>query len=388
MTIIDRRKGNKNKSGANRKRFLDRCKRNLRKAVANIANKRNIKDIVNDGEVTVDADDLEEYSFNHDPRTGKKDIVLPGNTTHSKGDKLPKPQSGDGQGGGGSSDGDGIDEFSFALSKEEFLDIYFHDMQLPNFIKENLKDAIKFVRQRAGYTKEGIPARLNIKKTFEMAMARKIATKSQGKKPRYLDDIDIRYNYFTRRPKPVRKAVMFCLMDVSISMGEFEKTLSKKFFLLLYLFLHKEYELVDIIFIRHTQDANEVDEQTFFYSEETGGTIVSSALKLTAEIMEERYDSSEVNFYVAQSSDGDNWEGDSDVCADILENTILPKVQYYAYIQTEDFQRIMLKKQWKIPDLYNRYKEIQERHKNFAVKRLNKSADVYPVLRDLFEKGE
>ena len=134
-------------------------------------------------------------------------------------------------------------------------------------------------------------------------MARRIATQSK----RYLDDIDLRYKHFTKKPFPVKQAVMICLMDVSGSMGEFEKNMAKKFYILLYLFLNKVYKNVEVIFISHTTSAAEVTEHEFFYSQENGGTIVSTGLQLAKNIIDERIDTSATNVYIAQASDGDNW---------------------------------------------------------------------------------
>ena len=134
----------------------------------------------------------------------------------------------------------------------------------------------------------------------------------------------MRYNRFARVAVPRAKAVMFCLMDVSASMGEREKDLAKRFFILLHLFLKRKYERVDIVFIRHTHEASEVDEQEFFYGRETGGTVVSSALKKMIEIREKRYPAADWNIYCAQASDGDNSGSDTGDCVELLTQTILP----------------------------------------------------------------
>ena len=104
---------------------------------------------------------------------------------------------------------------------------------------------------------------------------------------------------------------MFCLMDVSGSMDEERKDIAKRFFILLYLFLTRNYERIEVVFIRHHTIAKEVDEDEFFHSRESGGTVVSSALKLMQEIIRERYPLTEWNIYAAQASDGDNWDDDS-----------------------------------------------------------------------------
>src|SRR5690606_17167022 len=103
----------------------------------------------------------------------------------------------------------------------------------------------------------------------------------------WLDDFDLKYNLHVKDPAPSSKAVMFCLMDVSGSMNQATKDMAKRFFILLYLFLKRNYEHTEVVFIRHHTSAKEVDEEEFFYSRETGGTIVSSALKLMKQILDE-----------------------------------------------------------------------------------------------------
>ena len=105
--------------------------------------------------------------------------------------------------------------------------------------------------------------------------------------------------------------------------------------MLLYLFLTRTYERIDVVFIRHHTVAKEVDEEDFFSSRETGGTVVSSALDLMREIILDRYPTANWNIYAAQASDGDNWEDDSPRCRDLLIHGILPLVQYFAYVEIE-----------------------------------------------------
>jgi len=98
----------------------------------------------------------------------------------------------------------------------------------------------------------------------------------------YIDDIDLRFRNVKKETVPNTSATMICIMDNSGSMGEREKTLSRKFFFLLYLFLNKKYKKIDLIFVHHTTEAREVTEEEFFNMRESGGTVVSSALDLTA----------------------------------------------------------------------------------------------------------
>lgn len=379
MTIVDRRKTNKNKSVGNRQKFIKRYKSRIKRSVDKIASDKGITDILKERKITIDQDEIEEPNFNFDMSTGERDVIFTGNKTLQKGDKIRRPSQSDEEGTEGSDTGEGFDEFTFTLTKEEFLDLYFSDMKLPDFIKESMKGTTKWKMKRSGYSKEGIPPRLDLVKTLKQAMARRMATGSK----RYLDDIDLRYKHFTKHPFPVKQATMILLMDVSGSMGEFEKTLAKKFFLLLYLFLNKVYKHVDVIFISHTQEAAEVTEHEFFYGTQTGGTIVSSGLQMAKDIIDSRINLNETNVYISQASDGDNWPGDDKISTSLMED-LLSKVQYFTYIQTEEKRRLAQKQEYGIKDLMTLYAELSTQHRNLKAKHVCEESEVYPVLRSLF----
>ena len=199
----------------------------------------------------------------------------------------------------------------------------------------------------------------------------------------FLDPIDVRYSRFSPVLVPRAKAVMFCLMDVSASMGEREKELAKRFFILLHLFLKRKYERVDIVFIRHTDEAAEVNEQEFFYGRETGGTVVSSALKEMIAIREARFPIGDWNVYCAQASDGDNSGSDSRECVALLSQAILPLAQYYAYIEIAD-EGSSLDESHK--ELWRSYAQLKEAEQGFAMARVADRSDIYPVFRKLFAR--
>jgi len=378
--IIDKRKTGKNKSVGNRQKFIKRYKSRIKYSIDSISSDKGITDILKDRKIVIDQDEIEEPNFNFDMTKGERDVIFTGNKTLHKGDKIYRPPPSDEEGTGGSDTGEGLDEFSFTLTKEEFLELYFSDMKLPDFIKESMKGTAKWKMKRTGYSKEGIPPRLDLVKTLKQAMARRIATKST----RYLDDIDLRYKHFTKKPFPVKQATMILLMDVSGSMGEFEKSLAKKFFLLLYLFLNKVYKDVEVIFISHTQNAQEVTEKEFFYGTETGGTVVSAGLQMAKEIIDSRINLNEMNVYISQASDGDNWPGDDGLTTSLMED-LLSKVQYFAYIQTEEITRKKLKKKHGVTDLMTLYEELETTHRNLKASHVCDESEVYPVLRSLFE---
>jgi uncharacterized sporulation protein YeaH/YhbH (DUF444 family) len=205
----------------------------------------------------------------------------------------------------------------------------------------------------------------------------------KSKRIPYIDPLDVRYRRFENTPKPVVKAVMFCLMDVSGSMSEHMKDLAKRFYLLLYLFLSQRYEKVEIVFIRHTEKAEEVDEETFFYSPATGGTLVSSALAVMRSIVAARFDPTEWNIYAAQASDGDNSYSDGALTGQLLQQEILPVCQYFAYIEVgeEDGDSSMSRS-----PLWTLYQEIRSAALPLAIRKVCRRNEIFPVFHDLFQK--
>ena len=413
--IIDRRPNGKHKGAVNRRRFLRRYRKHIKEAVSDAVNKRGITDIDRGDEISIPRKDVSEPQFRHGSG-GRQRQVLPGNKEFITGDKIARPAGGSGIGGQASNTGEGMDEFAFELTQQEFLDFMFEDLELPNLVKKQLKDTEAYKLVRGGYASKGIPARLNVVRSLRGAHARRIAlggairrnikeleeeletigeqaeTEDRVKEIKieldrldrrlnhipFLDEFDLRYNILIQQPLPTSSAVMFCLMDVSGSMTQDIKDLAKRFFILLHLFLKRNYQKIDIVFIRHHTVASEVDEEEFFYSRETGGTVVSSALQLMEKIVKERYPMSDWNIYAAQASDGENWADDSPQCRDLLANSILPNVQYYAYIEISSGED---------QALWHAYEEIVEKYADsFAMRKVKDAADIFPVFHDLFEK--
>ncbi len=414
--FVDRRLSGKNRSAVNRQRFLRRYKQQIRRAVAEAVSGRKVADLERGEKISIPSKDLNEPVFHHGPG-GRRTIVHPGNKEFVTGDRIDRPEGGAGQGGrGGSPEGEGMDEFVFELTKEEFMNYFFEDLALPDLVKKQLTATPEVKKVRAGFVSQGNPANLHVVRSMKQAIGRRLAM-AAGPRERlaeveaalaeleargegasaeaeqlreeieslkakvaavpFLDTWDLRYAHRTDQPQPTSQAVMFCVMDVSGSMDEERKDIAKRFFMLLYLFLTKSYEKIDLVFIRHHTVAKEVDEDDFFTSRETGGTVVSSALELMSEIIRTRYPSAAWNIYVAQASDGDNWEDDSPRCRELLVNDILPLVQYYAYveIQAEHPQ-----------SLWHQYEYVKSVNRNFAMQRILGLEDIYPVFRELFRK--
>jgi uncharacterized sporulation protein YeaH/YhbH (DUF444 family) len=416
--IIDRRLAGKNKSIGNRERFLRRHKEQIREAVKRAVDGRSIRDMQQGEDIRIPKRDISEPVFGHGPG-GKREMVHPGNKEYVRGDRIERPKGGAGGGGGGkaSDSGEGDDDFVFHLSKEEFMQVFFDDLALPNLTRTTLAETPEFKTHRAGFSSDGNPSNLHVVRSMRGAIGRRIAIGAESRRelhrleehlaaikrhpepnvhtreiPQlerdiealrarlaripYLDPIDLRYRSRVRVPVPTSKAVMFCLMDVSGSMDEARKDLSKRFFILLYLFLTRHYEKIDLVFIRHHTQAAEVDEQNFFHATETGGTVVSSALVLMEEIARTRYPTSEWNIYGAQASDGDNWHHDSGRCRELLADKILPLCRYFAYVQVAEEEQ----------NLWDEYAQLAAETKAFAMRKVTEASQIYPVFRELFKK--
>lgn len=418
--LIDRRLQGKNKSAPNRERFLRRYKSQIKDAVARSIKGRSITDIENGENISIPVKDINEPHFGH-AQGGVWEGVQPGNREYVKGDQIERPQGGggSGKGKGGNSDDPSEDDFVFQLTREEFMNYFFEDLELPNLVKTQLTSTTDFKSHRAGYKTSGSASSLHVLRSLRGALGRRIAVGGRSARRLkeaeqellalldrgnpiddptvkalkeeihhlrirlqaipFIDPFDLRYSNRVLIPKPTSQAVMFCLLDVSGSMDEQKKDTAKRFFILLYLFLTRAYEKIEVVFIRHHTAASEVDEHEFFHSRESGGTIVSSALNLTAETIQQRYASSDWNVYVAQASDGDNWDNDSSNCRQILINTIMPLVQYYAYVEITDGEP---------QNLWMEYERVREQCSNFAMQKIESPADIYPVFRELFKKQE
>jgi uncharacterized sporulation protein YeaH/YhbH (DUF444 family) len=417
MHIVDRRLNPGSKSLENRQRFLRRAKALIQRAVRQTSEGREIRDVLQGGEVSISLDGLDEPRFQR-AGGGIRDLVLPGNKKFVEGDILPRPE----EGGGGkprqAGEGDSEDAFRFVLTREEFLDLFLDDLELPDLAKRKLAEVEYEGVRRAGYAVSGSPANIAIGRTMRRAIARRVALrrprpetiaqleaeladcdderrvaleaevealKGRMRRIPYIDPIDIRYRRFESEPKPIAQAVMFCLMDVSGSMSEHMKDLAKRFYMLLYVFLTRRYRYVEIVFIRHTDRAEEVDEETFFRSPASGGTMVSSALEAMHQIVRARYRPADWNIYAAQASDGDNSYSDGDVTGRLLADAILPVTRYFAYLEVGESSGSDT-----MPDspLWTLYQRLRQGGAALSMRKVSNRGEIFPVFHELFQRRD
>lgn len=420
MDIIDRRPNPHGKNLENRQRVLQRARSVIARRTREALEKGTIKEVGKDQTVTIPADTLHEPSFHTVFSGGKRHVVLSGNKEFSVGDRIGKPRGGQGGGGSGAGQGggEGEDGFRFVLTRDEFLDLFFEDLELPDLVKNQIVATETMAPTRAGLSTDGSPSQIDMGRTMRQSMARRIglrrpklpavreleaeieALERTGDDPDrlrmlqfeheqimrrlarvpWIDPVDLRYRRYTQTPKPSARAVMFCLMDVSGSMSEQMKDLAKRFFLLLHVFLERRYKKVDLVFIRHTETAEEVDEQTFFTDPRTGGTVVSSALAEFHRIQTLRYPADSWNIYAAQASDGDNSSSDTSQAVNMLETDILPVVQHFAYIEVA----MSIAQIRGETDLWRGYYPLSQRDAKLAMRRVSEAKEIFPVFRELF----
>ena len=427
MHIVDRRLNPGGKSLVNRQRFLRRAKAYVQQAVRDSLKDRSIKDLDKEGQISIRRDAIHEPTLHRAAQGGNRERVFPGNHDYMEGDRIKRPDGGQGA-GSQAGQGEGNDDFQFALSREEFLDLFLDDLELPDLAKRRLIGGAVDGIRRAGYSTVGTPSNLSVPRTMQKAMSRRLALRRpSGAEQRrieeeiaelesrslplpddavrleklreelahvirrrnliaYIDPVDLRYRRFETVPRPVAQAVMFCLMDVSGSMTEHMKDLAKRFFALLHLFLSRCYEHVELVFIHHTDRAAEVDEQTFFYSTVTGGTLVSSALEKLQEVIRERYRPDDWNIYVAQASDGDTMQSDNGRVIALMQDDILPLCQYVAYLEVGREEFADVETVGTQTGLWQAYAPLSEANRNFVMRKVHHRREIYPVFRELFQR--
>jgi hypothetical protein len=418
MRIVDRRSDPPGRGAVNRERFVRRFKDEIKRAADEEFSKRSITDVGRGGRITIPGRGLREPFLHHDDDTGSRDFVLPGNREYLPGDEIARPPGGRGHGGPEGDEpgeGEGRDSFAFVLSRDEFLALFFDDLELPNLERTRFGEVTMERTRRAGYSRDGVPGNLSAPMTVRMSIARRIALRGglaeqieelekaadaadplaraellreidRLRRRRaglpFIEDVDRRYRARAPMPSPATRAVMLCLMDVSGSMDERKKDLAKRFFTLLYLFLERKYGRVDIVFIRHTETAEEVDEETFFHDRLSGGTLVLPALELAHKVIQARYMADDWNIYLAQASDGDCGSDDGVRSAAFVRDVLLPMARYFAYVDIPNAHGLFNRPS----DLWQAYEAIAD--PAFARRQVHGRGDIWPVFRELFARRE
>lgn len=424
-TIIVDKRAQRGGSSPSRQRLLRRIDQQIKNAIPDIIEKGTLDQLTNDDQkIFVPIDNLAEPHFSYDTELGRRFRFMTGNDKFMPGDKIPRPQGGQ-KGDSNKKDASDSpekdeDKFGIVLSRDEFLQYFYQDLELPMMEDKKTTESIDHYRWvHSGTANYGPPPRINVIGSLSRSLGRRIALKSvytrkieklqallideddettvttieeelkrlerRRRTVPFLEEVDLRFNLFKKEPIPINNAVMFCLMDVSGSMSKEEKDIAKRFYFFLYLMLTLNYDNVHVVWIRHTTDAQRVSEEEFFNSRETGGTVVSSSLHLANkirlhgdELSPGGYPTAAWNIYFAQASDGDNMYNDMDVCVNLLNSHIMPVTNYYAYTQIRSPGE---------QNLWKHYLEVHAKYpKRFQMRHINSKKEIWGVFQDLFKK--
>lgn len=385
--FVDRRKTGRGKSLNNRNKLLNRIKESIRQSKPEDIDSGGVKAsgsgagkaFVNPVKIARDA--LHEPSYHYDPKSGEREIVVIGNDHFERGDEFPL--FGDSEGSGGSGEGgpgeDTEDDFIVNISRDEFFDVFFEDCELPDLLETQEKNLPEAVWKPAGYQKEGNAAQLSVIRSYRNSLGRRRALTADSRRElealeeelgeleetlignplnsiantRYqevvalieelkrkinivpfFEKLDLRYHKSERVQVKSADAVFVMIMDISGSMDEEKKRMARKFFSLQYAFIKRKYPNTDLVFIAHTDTAEEMSEEDFFTTRKSGGTVVSPAFELAHQIIKSRYDVQQTNIYLSYAGDGDNWDSDNaNVITEIEEKGLLAKLRHAVYVQ-------------------------------------------------------
>lgn len=221
---------------------------------------------------------------------------------------------------------------------EELAEIIGETLELPKIKPRGNADLVSERRRYTSISVAGPESLRHFKRTYRQALRRQLISGQYDPKNPIIIPVreDRRYRSYRDVPRPEHKAVILFMLDVSGSMANEQKEIVRLETFWIDTWLRSQYQSVEVIYIVHDALAREVDQETFFHTRESGGTIISSAYKLCLEIMKNRFDPSEWNVYPFHFSDGDNWSGnDTTECLKLLEEEIFPRANVFCYGQVE-----------------------------------------------------
>jgi sporulation protein YhbH len=330
------------RSAGDRLRHRQKIRESIRENIADIIAEESIIGKSRDRVIKVPIRGIREYRFVYGDNTPG---VGTGDGNSQPGQVVGK-NKGEGQAEGTDKAGDrpGVDYYETDVTLEDLIDIMFEDLDLPDLERKALRqlEAPRSSKRR-GYRQVGIRIRLDKHRTVKSRVKRKFAAERRkrlaGELPSdeptaLLEDIgpddvaarlnpqpakrrfpfhvdDLVYRHVTTQMRRESNAVVVCIMDTSGSMDTMKKYLARSFFFLLYQFICTKYRSVEIVFISHHTEANEVSEEEFFHKGESGGTFISSGYQKALDIIAERYHPSLWNVYAFHCSDGDNFDSDN-----------------------------------------------------------------------------
>ncbi|HEX8598509.1 MAG TPA: sporulation protein YhbH [Chloroflexia bacterium] len=368
------------KGPQDQQRHKERIKEAIKQDLKHIVSEENI--ILSDGKhvIKVPIRSLEEYRFRYDDNSGKH--AGSGDGDSQVGDVLGKAGNSKGQGqGSGKGQGPageqpGVDYYEAEVTVDEIAALLFEDLGLPNLQEKRLQEiespSVRFTDIR----KKGAMSNLDKRRTLLENLKRNASAgnPSVGN----IRNEDLRYKTWETRVEYQSNAVILAMMDVSGSMGEFEKYIARSFYFWMVRFLRTKYENVKIVFISHHTEAKEVTEEEFFHKGESGGTQVSSAYQLALNVIKARFPSRDWNIYPFHFSDGDNLPWDNDMCVRLVKE-MLAECNLFGYGEIREGYR------GSTSTLMSAFNKVDD--PKFVSVTINDKSAVYPALQRFFSKS-
>lgn len=318
MSIFREHKTTADRSASDRSRHKQKIEKAIKEGITDIVAEESI--IGQDGKkkVRIPVKGIKEWQFVYGDNEGKKQAGSAPGADIQKGQIVKKGQQGQGSGNKAGND-KGEEFYEVEITLEELAEYLFNSLNLPDLERKKLRTVLEEKPRRHGIRPQGIPPRLDkresaVQRIKRLSAARRAGTvevDENGDEVFPFHDNDLRYHHIKARPKEATNAVIFFMMDVSGSMSQEIKFIARSFYFLLYQFIRHKYEKVEIVFIGHTTEAFETDEDSFFKRGSAGGTHVSSAPELAIDIANQRYHPSAWNVYAFHCTDGDNWQEDN-----------------------------------------------------------------------------
>ncbi len=316
MSVFKEHKTIADRAASDRSRHREKIEKAIKESIRDVVAEESIIGQSGKKKIRIPVRGIKEHRFVFGENNKNKKVgSAPGKDIHQGqqiGHRKKKASSGNKPG-----DKPGEEMYEIEMSLEELAGYLFDDLKLPELDKKNFKFTTQEKMKRKGKRPYGIRPRLSKKETIKQKIRRKKAAIKAGTFDPESDDrftfheSDLRYKHIAPVVKENTAAVIFFVMDVSGSMTTAKKFLARSFFFLLYQFLNHKYTSIDVVFISHTADANEVNEEQFFTQVPNGGTLVSSGLKKVEEIIDKRYHPENWNIYTFYCGDGDNWAIDN-----------------------------------------------------------------------------
>jgi len=389
MSIFQRHKTVADRSAGDRARHRKKIERAIKDGIYNIVAEESIIGKEGKKKFRIPVRGIKEYRFVYGDNGSRRVGSAQGKDV-KRGQVIgKKEEKGQGQGNQAGQE-KGEEYYEVELTLDQLAEYLFKDLKLPNFEKKKNTNVTSKKIKRHGYRTKGIRPRLDKKKTVIEKLKRKNKRKLIMSQPELNEDVDetnefpfneedLRYRHYKVHEKKTSSAVIFFLMDISGSMTRQKKFLARSFFFLLYHFIRARYDQVDLVFIAHDVEAHEVTEEQFFGRGSSGGTLVSSALTMTEEIISKRYHPNSWNIYAFQCSDGDNWPTDNERAIELAKK-IVQKAQFFGYCQIEPSEeRASFIRENSLSKIY-----APLIGPNFKVAEVSNKEHIWPAFRSFF----